>query len=45
MTSVNKALAEIVMESRKNDITDNEVANCTNMIANCYKLLVEVKNE
>jgi len=41
----NKALADIAMENRKNDITDNEVANCTNRITNCYKLLDEVKNE
>jgi hypothetical protein len=45
MTSVNKALAEIAMASGKNDITDNEVANCTNRITNCYKLLDKVKNE
>jgi hypothetical protein len=47
MTSshVNNALADIMMSHRKNYMNDNEVANCTNMLANCYKLLDSVKKE
>ena len=45
MTSANNALADIMMLHRKNDMTDNEVANCMNMIANCDKLLANVKRE
>jgi hypothetical protein len=45
MTSANEALADITRSHRENSMNDNDVANCTNMIANCYGLLDSVKKE